>query len=215
MRKSGSPLTRDQILATALKMLDEDGIAGLSMRKLASALNVEAMSLYNHVKDKRDLLDGLCNLVLAQIELPSESLEWSQRLEAIAINLYEALLQHPAIVIILASEEGRPTDIRVIQGMESLVGILSQSGLSPQHQVSAYRGLLAMCFGFVLAHTQGLRKSKAEAQAAWDQWDSHQWSSDTLPHLAELAPQFMQTHADDDFTFMLDAYLSALKKAAA
>lgn len=215
MRKSGTPLTRDQVLAAALKMLDEDGIDGLSMRKLASALNVEAMSLYNHIKDKRDLLDGLCNLVLAQIELPGTSLPWIQRLEAFAINLYEGLLQHPAIVLILASEEGRPTDMRVIQGMESLIAILSESGLNPQHQVSAYRGLLAMCFGFVLAHTQGLRRSKAQAQAAWDQWDSHQWSPDTLPHLARLAPQFMQTHADDDFKFMLDAYLNALKQAAA
>jgi len=214
MFKNRPALTRDQILAVALKMLDEQGMAQLSMRKLAANLNVEAMSLYNHVKDKQDLLDGLCNLVLAQIELPEASLPWGQRLEAMALKLYAALIQHPALVIILASEQGNPSDPRVLGMMDSLVGTLAESGLSPQQQVNAYRGLLAMCFGFVLAHTQGLSKTKAQAQAEWDQWDSGKWDPEALPHLAQLAPQFMQTHADDDFKFILDAYLNGLRAAA-
>ena len=98
--------------------------------------------------------------------------------------------------------------------MDSLVGTLAESGLSPQQQVNAYRGLLAMCFGFVLAHTQGLSKTKAQAQAEWDQWDSGKWDPRALPHLAQLAPQFMQTHADDDFKFILDVYLNGLRAAA-
>jgi len=215
MPKNRPSLTRDHILEAALKILDEQGIDGLSMRKLASTLNVEAMSLYNHVKDKQDLLDGLCDLVLSRIEQPSASLPWSNRLETFAMNLYEALIQHPALVIILASEKGRPTDIRVLEGIDSLVAALAESGLSPHQQVSAYRGLLAMCFGFVLAHTQGLSKTKEQAQVAWSNWSIHQWSADTLPHLAQLAPQFLQTHADDDFRFMLTAYLTALQTVSA
>jgi AcrR family transcriptional regulator len=214
MRKTGTPLSRDHILAVALKILDENGITGLSMRKLASTLDVEAMSLYYHVKDKQDLMGGVCDLVLSRIEQPSASLPWSQRLETIALNLYAALIQHPALVIILASEQGSPSDLKVMQGMDSLVAILAESGMSPQHQVSAFRGLLAMCFGFVLAHTQGLSKTKALAQAEWNKWDSRQWNADTLPHLAQLAPQFLQTHADDDFKFMLGAYLNALRSVS-
>jgi AcrR family transcriptional regulator len=210
MPKNRTPLSRDRILTTALEILDEQGLGGLSMRKLAATLNVEAMSLYNHVKDKHDLMNGLCDLVLARIEMPSASLPWNSRLEAMATNLYEALIQHPALVIVLASETGKPSDLKVLQGMDSLVGALAESGLSPHQQVSAYRGLLAMCLGFVLAHTQGLSKTKAQAQADWDNWSSNQWNPDVLPHLAQLAPQFLQTHADDDFKFMLGAYLTAL-----
>jgi AcrR family transcriptional regulator len=215
MLKNRPPLTRQHILEAALKILDEQSIDGLSMRKLAATFNVEAMSLYNYVKDKQDLLNGLCDLVLSRIELPDAELPWSQRLETIAMNLYAALIQHPAIVLILATEKGRPSDLKVLEGMDSLVAILAESGLSPHQQVSAYRGLLAVCFGFVLAHTQGLSKTKEQAQAGWDNWDSHQWSTDTLPHLAQLAPQFQQTHAEDDFKFMLRAYLNALQATSA
>jgi AcrR family transcriptional regulator len=147
MLKNRPALTRDQILTAALKMLDEQGMAQLSMRKLAANLNVEAMSLYNHVRDKQDLLDGLCNLVLAQIVMPDAALPWGQRLEAMAMKLYAALIQHPALVIVLASEQGDPNDPIVLKMIDSLVGTLAESGLSPQQQVNAYRGLLAMCFG--------------------------------------------------------------------
>ena len=211
MRKNPSPLNRDIILETALKILDEQGLAGLSMRKLATTLNVKAMSLYNHVKDKQDLLNGVTNLVLSQIELSDPAQPWHTRLEKFAINLYEALIQHPALAIILASEQGSPSDLIVLQGMDSVIAILAESGLEPKQQVNAFRGLLAMCFGFVLAHTQGFSTTKEMAQQEWDNWDSHQWNSETLPHLARLAPYFLQTHADDDFRFMLQAYLNALR----
>jgi TetR/AcrR family tetracycline transcriptional repressor len=210
MRKNGTRLTRDHILQAALKILDEQGLAGLSMRKLASTLNVEAMSLYNHIKDKQDLLSGLADLVLSQIELPDASQPWSQRLETIALNLYGALIRHPAVVIVLATEQGSPNDLKVMRGIDFMIAALAESGLSPRQQVNAYRGLLAMCFGFVFAHTQGLSKTIEQAQEEWDNWSSPQWNADILPHLARLAPYFMQTHADDDFQFMLRAYLDYL-----
>jgi len=181
------------------------------MRKLATNLDVEAMSLYNHIKDKQDLLNGLCDLVLSRIELPAASLPWDLRLETFANNLYQALVQHPPIVFILASEQGYPADNNVILGMDSLLAALAESGLNPQRQVNAYRGLLAMCFGFVLAHTRGLSSTKEQAQAIWDSQPDRPRDPETLPHLAQLAPHFTQTHADDDFKFMLDAYLTALR----
>jgi AcrR family transcriptional regulator len=211
MRKNHPVISRDVILAAALKILNDDGLEGLSMRKLAAALDIEAMSLYNHVKDKRDLLDGLVDRVLSQIELPDDRLAWDRRLELIALGLYAALVQHPALVIVMATEKGQPTDLRVLKGMDSLVAILAVSGLNPALQVSAYRGLLATCFGFVLAATQGLSKTQAQAQEDWETRGVQAWNAEALPHLAGLAPQFLQTHADDDYKFMLGAYLAALK----
>ena len=211
MRKIGPPLTRQRILQAALKILDEQGLSGLSMRKLASTLDVEAMSLYNHVKDKRDLLNGLADLVLSQIDLPDPLQPWNQRLEAIAHLLYGALIRHPGLVVVLASEQGSPTALKVTQGIDSMIAALAESGLSPKLQVNAYRGLLAMCLGFVLTHTQGLSKTKAQAEEYWDTQEAPHWDSDLHPHLAQLTPYFKQTHADDDFQFMLHAYLDYIR----
>lgn len=208
MPKKRAPLTRELVLETALTILDERGMEGLSMRKLATVLHVEAMSLYNHVKNKNDLLNGIVDLVLARIELPDASLPWRERLEASAIKLYEAFLQHPALVIVISSEQVSPN---IMQGADSIIAALAEAGLPQLKQVNAFRGLLAMCFGFILTHTQGLSTTKEMAQQGWEQADTSQWDADTLPHLANLAPYFLQTHADDDFQFMLRAYLDAIQ----
>ena len=65
------PLTRDRVLAAAVAFADQNGVASLSMRKLGEAVGVEAMSLYNHVANKSDLLDGMIDLVFAEIDLPT------------------------------------------------------------------------------------------------------------------------------------------------
>ncbi|MDR3575379.1 MAG: TetR/AcrR family transcriptional regulator C-terminal domain-containing protein [Anaerolineaceae bacterium] len=215
MRKNGPPLTRQLILQAALKILDEQGLAGLSMRKLGAALNVEAMSLYNHVKDKRDLLDGLADLVLSQIDMPDPSQPWRTRLEVIARHLYEALLRHPGLVVVLASEQGSPTALKVTQGIDAIIAALAESGLSPLLQVNAYRGLLAMCLGFVVTHTQGFSKTREQAMQDWDAQQSPNWDEHLHPHLAQLLPYFKQTHADEDFQFMLHAYLSYIQTVSA
>lgn len=208
------PLSRERVLAAALALVDAEGLAGLSMRRLAAVLHVEAMSLYHHVRDKGDLLSGLVDVVLSRIAPPDPSRPWSERVEAVALGLYRALVAHPSLVLIIASEEGAPTSGEVLRGMDGVVAALAESGLSPAQQVSAFRGLLAMCFGFVLTHTQGLRATRAQAEAAWQAWDSAKWDPAALPHLARLAPQFLITRPDDDFRFMLTAYLDALRATA-
>ena len=71
-----TPLTRERVLHAALAMADAGGIESVSMRKLGEAVGVEAMSLYNHVPGKADLLDGLIDLVFSEIELPSAGVGW-------------------------------------------------------------------------------------------------------------------------------------------
>ncbi|MBK7895562.1 MAG: TetR/AcrR family transcriptional regulator C-terminal domain-containing protein [Candidatus Promineifilaceae bacterium] len=210
MPKKRTPLTRELVLEAALKILDEQGIVGLSMRKIASALHVEAMSLYNHVENKNDLLNGVVDLVLSRIELPDAALPWRDRLEVSAMKIYEAFIQHPALVIVISSEQGTPN---VMQGVDSIIAALEDAGLPPQQQVNAFRGLLAMCFGFILTHTQGFSTTKEMAQQEWDQIDTNKWEANTVPHLAKLAPYFLQTSADDDFQFMLHAYLDSIQKS--
>lgn len=208
------PLTRAQVLESALQLMDEGGVEALTMRRLAARLNVEAMSLYNHVKDKRDLLEGAANLALSRIPMPAPTMKWRQRIEALVVGLYDALLVRPQLLPLIAREEVAPTDPAVMALLECAAAALAESGLPPALQVSAFRGLIALCFGFVLAHTRGLSASKDQAEAVWAQWDSGQWQGSAVPHLARLAPQFLQTHADDDLRFTLRVYLDALESAS-
>src|ERR671935_2789592 len=88
------PLSRERVLDAAIRLADEGGIESLTMRKLARALGVEATSLYNHVANKGDLVDGIVDLVVDEIELPTED-DWDVAIRAYAISAHTALLRHP------------------------------------------------------------------------------------------------------------------------
>src|SRR6266540_4589920 len=90
-----TPLSRERVLRAAIALADESGIESLSMRKLADELGVKAMSLYNHVANKDDLLDGIVDAVWGEIVLPSAETDWKTRIRGIATSAHEALLRHP------------------------------------------------------------------------------------------------------------------------
>src|SRR5213596_3087062 len=93
--QSRLPLSRERVLEAAIRIADEGGIEALTMRKLARELGVEAMSLYNHVANKDDLVDGIVDLVVSEIDLPSTAEDWETAIREYAISAHEALLRHP------------------------------------------------------------------------------------------------------------------------
>src|SRR5882757_6026785 len=88
------PLNRERILDAALVIADEAGLNGLSMRRLAKALSVEAMALYNHVANKTAILDGLAERVFAEVETPDPALPWPERVRSLATSMHEAFGRH-------------------------------------------------------------------------------------------------------------------------
>src|ERR671936_797786 len=88
-------LTREQVLETAIRLADEGGIESLTMRKLAGELGVEAMSLYNHVANKGDLVDAIVDVVVSEIELPPAAGSWDAAVREYAITAHETFLRHP------------------------------------------------------------------------------------------------------------------------
>src|SRR5919108_4959793 len=90
-----TPLSRDRILQAALELADEQGLEALSMRKLGQHLGFEAMSLYNHVQNKDDLLSGMLELVLAETEPPSADGPWDKVIKRSALSVHAALRRHP------------------------------------------------------------------------------------------------------------------------
>src|SRR4028119_1439853 len=88
-------LSRERVLRAAVCLADEGGIESLSMRKLAQDLGVKAMSLYNHVANKDDLLDGIVDIVVSEIEVPNLGVDWKTAMRGRAMSAHEVLLRHP------------------------------------------------------------------------------------------------------------------------
>jgi AcrR family transcriptional regulator len=140
------PLSRERILQAALEVADESGIESLSMRKLGQALGFEAMSLYNHVASKDDLLDGILDLVLAEMEPPSPDGDWETAIRAGATSVHDSLRRHPwAGKLLMAPGRIRPARLRY---MDALLGRLRGAGFSADTTYHAYHVLDGYVIGF-------------------------------------------------------------------
>ena len=141
------PLNRERVLEVAMAFVDEYGIESLSMRKLGQALGVEAMSLYNHVANKDDILDGIVDLVYAEIELPAAGGDWEGEVRKFAVSAHDALIRHPWAP--RGMMRGRPRPIRM-QYMESLCCCLRLAGFSSDATYLAYHAIDSHILGFTL-----------------------------------------------------------------
>ena len=145
--KQRKPLSRDRILEAALALADGHGIDALSMRKLGQQLGFEAMSLYNHVANKDDLLDGMLDLVLAEMDAPQPE-EGLAGIRKAAISSHDSLRRHPwAAHLLMAPARVRPLRLAF---MDALLGALRGAGFSPETTYHAYHVIDAHIIGFSL-----------------------------------------------------------------
>jgi len=157
-RRKRDPLTRDRIVAAALEIADAEGIEALTMRRLAQALDVEAMSLYHHVEGKTDLLGGIAELVVRQIELPPAEGDWKAAMRACAISAHQVLRKHPwAPNLLMSTDAIVPSRLRMI---DAILLRLADAQLPAETLDLAYHALDSHILGFTLweaGYTQGLR----------------------------------------------------------
>lgn len=143
-----APLTRDRVLRAALTLADAQGLDALSMRALGAELGVKAMSLYNHVKDKEDLLDGMVGLVVAEIEAPSACLPWREAMERRAISAHTVLMRHPwACGLLMSRVNVSPAMLAYI---DATLLCLTQAGFSLPMADHAWNALDCFIYGFTL-----------------------------------------------------------------
>ncbi len=136
------------MLRAALQMADKGGLESLSMRKLAEAVKVEAMSLYNHVASKEDILDGLVELVASEIEVPSIGGDWRAAMRQRAISAHTVLMRHPWATMLFVSRANiGPTMLRYV---DATIGCLHQAGFSYPLADHAWNALDAYIYGFTL-----------------------------------------------------------------
>src|SRR5436190_20166410 len=118
-----TPLSRDRILRAALDLADGSGVETVTMRRLGEELGFEAMSLYRHVANKDDLLDGMLDLVLAEWRLPDPSGDWADAIRASACSVHDALRRHSwSARLLMTGGHIRPMRLRY---MDSLLGRLA------------------------------------------------------------------------------------------
>ena len=142
------PLTRDRILRAAVRLADKDGFESLSMRKLGRACGVEAMSLYNHVANKNDLLSGMLDLVLEEVEFPTPGGDWQATVRTSAVSMHEAFHRHPWAPGLMMSAAAVST--RRLRYMDALLGTLREAGFSAETTYHAYHALDSHMLGYAL-----------------------------------------------------------------
>src|SRR5919202_1652863 len=127
--RTRTPLNKERVLAAAVALADADGVESVSMRRIAQELGVEAMSLYNHVANKDEILDGLVDAVAGEIELPASDTEWKSALRQILLSARDVLMRH-RWARSLWMARGMPGPARLAYA-ESILRTLREGGFSP------------------------------------------------------------------------------------
>ena len=122
-----TPVTRERAIRVAMALADADGIESLSMRKLAAALDITAMSLYYHLKDKEDLLDGMLDVVHSEFATPSAGDEWRAAMRKRAGSTRSVLALHPWAISMKARTSPGPA---TLGHLDSVIGCLTAAGFS-------------------------------------------------------------------------------------
>ncbi len=215
--RGGTPLRRDRVLEAAVALADREGIGSVSMRRLGQELGVDPMSIYNHVRDKDDLLDGMVDVVVGEIgPLPSPGRGWKAATRATILSARATMLRHPWAARIIESRSApSPSTLRY---MDELVGMLRTGGFSLDLTHHALHVLGSRIFGFNQdlfddsdagadpAATAAITAAIAEQMAA------------SFPNVAELAAAVSHDGGlgacDDDveFAFGLDLILDGLER---
>jgi AcrR family transcriptional regulator len=203
------PLSRARVLTAAVAFADESGIASLTMRNLGEALGVEAMSLYNHVANKDDLLDGMIDIVFGEIGLPAGGVDWKTAMRQRAVSARAALSRHRwAIGLMESRTSPGPATLR---HHDAVIGCLREA-FSVAMTAHAFSVLDSYIYGFALQEAT-LPFDSGEDTAELAQAILDQMRPDEYPHLTELAVEHVLQPGYDygnEFEFGIDLILDGL-----
>ena len=203
------PLNRERVLRAAIALADSAGIEALTMRNLGKAVGVEAMSLYNHVANKDDILNGMFDLIVSEIELPSRHIDWKTALRQSAVSAHETLLRHPWGCDLWTSSQLWSARLRF---SDALLGTLREAPFSKEITYHAYHVLDSYIVGYTRQETGyvSVPDNLPDLVAAF----LRQLSTTEYPYFAEHVMQHLEpTHGDiRAFEFGLDLILDSLAR---
>jgi AcrR family transcriptional regulator len=207
-----APLTRERVLRAAVALADEKGIESLTMRELGLRLGVEAMSLYNHVANKDDILDGMVDLVVGEIALPPDPADWKEAMRLRAISARTVFSLHTwAGVLIDSRQSSGPARL---QYLDWVIGTLRRAGFSLETAAQAFSLIDSYIYGFGRQQFNMAAGGDATPEDIADGF-LRAIPADEYPYLREMVVDYaMETGYDDsaDFEFGLDLILGGLQR---
>lgn len=196
-------LSQEKICRAALEVIANEGLEGLSMRRLATELSVEAASLYNHVKNKAQLLDLIQESLFKQLSVPKEQ-QWQLYLKKFAISMRKELLQHPNVVPLFAT---RPSvGVAALEQTEKAFSILRAAGFKYADVIFAYQSLCIFVLGHLQAEVGHVPGAKEEAEPSIAEVDISKY-----PHLMTAYTQSGGKNYDGWFNFGVNAIILGLE----
>ena len=206
------PLTRERVLRAAIALADAGGIATLTMRKLGQGLGVEAMSLYNHVANKDDLLDGMVDLIFEEIGLPPRDVGWQAAMRQRALAAWGTLARHRWAIGLLDSR--RSPGYATLRHHDAVIGCLREGGFSIVLAAHAFSALDSYIYGFALQQASlPFETGEEAAEVATDLL--RQLPAGEYPHLAALTVGHVLQpgyNYADEFVYGLDLILEGLAR---
>jgi AcrR family transcriptional regulator len=220
---SRAPLTHERVLRTAIALAQREGLESLTMRRLAAELGAGAMTLYHYVPNKEALLDGMVEIVFAEIELPTTDVDWKTALRRRALSTRAALNRHRWAVGLM---ESRTTPgAASLRLHDAVLGVLREAGFSIELAIQAYSVQDAYVYGFALQEKslpfEDAEGAAAVAEAQYGQYDALEGErqlgelAEAFPYLAEVVAGHVAKVGYDfasSFEYGLDLILDALEQ---
>ncbi len=207
-------LSRERVLQGAVAVADAGGIASLTIRSLATELGVKPMSVYHHVANKEEILDGIVDLVFAEIELPTIGGDWHEEMRRRAASAREAMRRHPWAIGLV--ETRTSPGWATLKHHNAVIGTLREAGFSIEMTAHAFALIDAYVYGFALSEATLPINGPESASEVAEQMMSFFTAGD-YPHLLEFTVEHVMKPGYDygeEFEFGLEVVLDGLAKSA-
>lgn len=212
-RPARGTLSRDQVLAAAVRVIDADGLEGLTMRRLGQELDRDPMTLYRYTPNRAALLDGVAERVLDELDLPTDGSQWQVVLRRVARDFRTLALAHPHVVPLLVTRPPMtPLGLRplgTLRPLERMLELLTDAGFPPADALHVYRTYFGFLFGSILNELQEVTKDAEESEALL-RLGLHRLPAATFPHLRALASELASFDGAAELDLGLEALLTGL-----
>ncbi|MEW1953159.1 TetR/AcrR family transcriptional regulator C-terminal domain-containing protein [Terrabacter sp. NPDC080008] len=223
--RPGGGLSRERIVDAAIQLIDADGVTALTMRRLGSSLQVEAMSLYRYVNGREDLLEAVVDALVDSVEVPPPGRlqpvdGWQAFLQVLAHDVRRLALEHPAAFPLIATRHPaapwlRPP-LRSLRIVEAFLEGLRARGFTDDQAVRAYRTFTSFLLGHLLLESAMQGADMSPVEEPLDEGDAALPNRDEsldlghYPSLTRLRPRLTEDHAEEEFEAALEHLLVRL-----
>jgi TetR/AcrR family transcriptional regulator, tetracycline repressor protein len=215
-------LSRDRVVRAALRVMDEEGLDAVTMRRVAREVGVEAMSLYHHVRDKEDLLDGICAEVMRDFRFPDEDRPWIEVARDGAREWRRVLREHPNVIALWADRQRPMTELDSLMPMEFALRVIGRAGMTAREGVQVFNVLGGYIMGVVMMEVGAM--FSAGTTRGGEALDLHAVHAklpqegavellppERVPCLLAALPHLAECDPDEQFDFGLELLLAGIQ----